>query len=196
VDRAVESYGRVISEYPGSTWAANARELRASLEEGRGNFESAIEDYTALLKYASGDDIHKYRILLAGGYLASGAYSQARVELIPVIEAESAPMEYVANAIFMYAESFFLGGRPEEAIRWYDALIENFPDSELAPEAKLHMATCFEETGRLGAARNVTERSSDYPNQKVVDARMKSIDKKGLPIVQQNKKRKPPAKRK
>ncbi|HQH80951.1 MAG TPA: hypothetical protein PK599_06125, partial [bacterium] len=85
---------------------------------------------------------------------------------------------------------------PEEAIRWYDALIENFPDSELAPEAKLHMATCFEETGRLGAARNVTERSSDYPNQKVVDARMKSIDKKGLPIVQQNKKRKPPAKRK
>ena len=178
---ALTAYGEAIAGAPLSPAGQLARERRASLREERGDYEGAIEDYSMLLKYAVDDDSRcRYRVLLSGVYLAGGDYRQARVELKQLIEDPKSPPDARERAYFLAAESFFLEGKTGRAIEYYQALLNAFPKSPLAPEAKLHLATCLEEQGYLGFARDVTKGAAkDYPNQKVVDARIKSIDERG-----------------
>ncbi len=185
--KALKLYGEVITEYPLSKVAKVAREWRAALEEKHRNYDAAIEDYEMLVKHSEGSsDYNRYRTLLAGTYLSSGKHSQARVELVPVIDAESVSRDILSKALFIYAESYFLSERPRNAIRWYNALISNFPHSEYADEARLHAATCYEELGKLGAARALTESASKYPNKEVIDARLNSIELRGIQSSKEN----------
>ncbi len=177
---ALTAYGEAIADAPLSPAGQLARERRAALREERGDYEGAIEDYSTLLKYAVDDASRcRYRILLSGVYLAGGDFRQARVELKQMIEDPDSPPDAREKAYFLAAESFFLEGKAGRAIEYYQALLSAFPKSPLAPEAKLHLATCLEEQGYLGPAREVTRGVKDYPNQKVVDARVRSIDERG-----------------
>lgn len=178
---ALTAYGEAIAQAPLSPAGQLARERRAALREERGDYEGAIEDYSMLLKYAVDDESRcRYRILLSGVYLAGGDFRQARVELKQMIEDPQSLPDAREKAYFLAAESFFLEGKTGRAIEYYQALLNAFPKSALAPEAKLHLATCLEEQGYLGPAREVTRGAAkDYPNPKVVDARLKSIDERG-----------------
>ncbi len=178
---AMASYSEAIAAVPLSAAAQIARERRASLREERGEFNGAIEDYSVLLKYAvDAATSYRYRILLSGVYLSSGDYRQARVELKQMIEDAKTPSEFREKAYFLAGESFFLEGKTQRAAEYYQALLNEFPKSVLAPEAKLHLASCLEELGYLGPAREVTKGAAkDYPNKDVVNARLKSIDERG-----------------
>jgi tetratricopeptide (TPR) repeat protein len=179
--KAIQAYGKAIDAAPLSAAAQAARERRAALRAERGDHEGAIEDYAGLLKYYPNDpNRYRYRVLLAGVYLTARNYRQARVELKPLVEAKDTPAEAREQAIFIAAESFFVEGKTERAIEYYDWFLRDFPKSELASEVKLHLATCFEEMGQLGAARELTKGASkEYPNRGVIDARLKSLDDRG-----------------
>lgn len=177
---AIDAYGRIIDQYPLTASSRTAREERAKLEQRRGNFDAAIEDLSALLKlFPDSEDHLRYRVLIGGVYLTSGQYSQARAELSPLLLDETVSADILEQALFTYAESFFLEGRSEDARKWYRVFIRNFPDSDLSDEVKLHLATCLEELGRLGAAREVTMSAHGYPNKDVIDVRLNSIDERG-----------------
>lgn len=177
---ALKAYERVLLEYPLSEASMLAREGIAGIAERRGDVEAMIESYTALIKhFPDYADRYRYRVLLGGAYISAKRFPEARSELAILIQDEKTPRRVVEQAYFAYAESYFLEGRPKKAAEWYSALIRDFPDSELKSEAKLHLATCMEEMGRLGAARVVTESVSDYPNKQVIDTRLKSIDRRG-----------------
>lgn len=178
---AIEAYGRLVDEYPLAEESRIAREKRAALSEIKGQFDAAIEDYYALIKhYPNGPDLNRYRILLVGAYLAQRNFPQARIEVKPLVEGADVPPEIREQALFAAAESYFLEDKPEKAAPFYQAMLKNFPESKFAGEAKLHLATCIEEMGYLGAARELTnEAKNDYPNKKVIDARIKSLDERG-----------------
>jgi tetratricopeptide (TPR) repeat protein len=175
--RAIVAYGETIDERPLAATAQIARERRAALREERGDFEGAIEDYAALLKYFPNDsNRYRYQVLLAGVYLSGRNYRQARLEVKPLIELPTTPAEVREQALFIAAESFFLEGKGGRAIEYYEWFLHDFPQSSLAAEAKLHLATCFEEQGQLGAAQELMRSASkEYPNQKAVNARLKSL---------------------
>jgi len=180
IPTAIKAYGRVIDQYPITESSRVAREERARLEQKRGNLDAAIEDINALIKlFPDYPDRLRYTIILGSIYMADRKYLQVRAELAPLLEDKSAPSNILEEALFIYAESFFLEGRPEDAGRWYKTFLRNFPDSNLGDEARLHLATCLEEMGRLGAARVVTRSASSYPNRRVIDARLSSIDERG-----------------
>jgi len=176
-------YGEVIAAEPLSEAARIAREKRAELREREGDNEGAIEDYSALLKhFAVKERSQLYRVQVAGVYLSMRDYRQARVELKPLFQDPDIDQAVLEKAIFIAAESYFLEGQSRKASGYYRWLLEEFPESDLAPEAKLHLATCYEEMGYLGVAGSITKSAEeDYPNKEVIEARMESLKARGKP---------------
>jgi len=183
---AAKAYGRVIDEYPLSDASMLARERRAHLSEKAGRHDLAIEDYSALIKhFPENADRYRYRVLLVGAYLSQRNFDQARIELKPLLEDPKTPPGVREQALFAAGESFFLEDEPEKASPYYQALLREFPTSRLAAEAELHWATCVEEMGYLGTARDMTrDAARDYPNRKVIDARLESIKDRGTKPVE------------
>lgn len=180
-ETAIRAYGEVISTGPLTQEAQSARERRAALRESRGDYEGAIEDYSLLLKhFGSGENSYRYTVLLAGVYVSDRNYRQARVEIKPLVDGKDVPADVREQALFIASESFFLEGNTQRAAEYYQWFLKDFPKSQLAPEVKLHLATCLEEMGYLGQARDLTNSAQgQYPNKKVVNARLKSIDERG-----------------
>lgn len=178
---AAQGYKRLISEYPFSEAAITGLERHAHLMEKAGEIDRAIEDYSALLKhFPDHANRHKYRLMLAGAYLAQRNFVQARIETSPLLNDKQIPPDVYEHALFIVAESLFLEDRHADAVPYYQELIKNFPKSELAGEAALHLATCAEEMGYLGPARDITKEAGNlYPNKKVIDTRLKSIRERG-----------------
>jgi len=180
-EKALESYGRVIKEYPLSEASILAYERRAEALQRLGDLDGAIQDYEALLKFfPHHPDRDRYRLLLGSAYLSRRSFGQARGELAPLIEGDSTPDNLREQALFAVAESYFLEGRHQMAVDGYRRLLLEFPESELAGEAKLHLATAREEMGQLGRAKSVaTEAREDYQNPQIVDQKLKGIDERG-----------------
>lgn len=178
---AVKAYTKLIDSYPLSTYSIVGRERRAAIFESQGNLGMAIADYAAILKYFPDlEDRYRYQLFLGSDYLAQRNFEQAREELKPLVDDRNTPREIREQALFAIAESFFLQDNAEHAIPFYSELLKEFPKSKLTGEAKLHMATCVEEMGYLGPAKDMTrEAGKDYPNTKVIDTRLKSIKERG-----------------
>ncbi|MFH0800549.1 MAG: tetratricopeptide repeat protein [Pseudomonadota bacterium] len=174
---AARAYARVIKEYPLSDVSVPARERHALLMEKKGDFDGEIEDYSDLLKhFPESPDRYRYRVLMAGAYLSQRNFGQARMEIKPLLDDRQIPPEVREQALFVAGESFFLEDHPEKAAPYYQQMLREFPNSKLASEAELHFATCAEEMGYLGTARDITrDAARDYPNKKVIDAKLKSI---------------------
>lgn len=189
-EAALNAFGQVIDESPLSEAAREARERRAALREGMGDFEGAIEDYYALLKYFGDDERGpRYRVLLAGVYLSMKDYRQAKVEIKPILMDQNVSQDILEQAIFLAAESYFLEGKVKRASGYYRWLLEQFPESKLAAETKLHLATCYEEMGYLGVAGYITKSAAeDYPNRGVVNTRLNSLKERGKGQTEEEKK--------
>ena len=113
-------------------------------------------------------------------YLSRRSFGQARGELASLVEDGSTPTNLREQALFAMAESYFLQGRHQMAVKSYGRLLQEYPNSELTGEAKLHLATSLEEMGFLGGAKSVaTEAREDYQNERIVDRKLKGIDQRG-----------------
>lgn len=179
---AISTLTKIIDEYPFMEIARISREKRAELNGERGDFESALVDYDALIKYFStGSNVYQYRLLMGASYIGLKNYKQARSEFKGLLEDRSAPPEAVEFALFSIGESFFLEDRLGDAARYYETMLQNFPDSELAGEARLHLAMCLGDMGYLGMAKEEAERASEqYPNRDVVREHIMSITSRGM----------------
>jgi len=178
---ALNTLSEVIDRSPLTESGRKAMLVRAELRVEEGDYPGAIEDYAALIKhFPEGEGAMLYRVLLASVYLTARDFMQARIEIKPLIEAKEVPNDIREKVIFIAAESFFLDGNVKRASGYYQWLLKDFPESSLVPEAKLHLATCIEEMGYMGIARQITQDAAeDYPNKAVIEARLKSIDYRG-----------------
>ncbi len=189
LDNAVGVSSLVIDEYPMSKAALIAREHRFGLYKEARQFDNAAEDVSFLIKNDS-ENAERHRLSLASLYLENRDYDQSRVELMNLIRDKKTSESTLEQSAFFYSESLFLEGQTETAAKWLAAFIREFPKSSYVPEAKLHLATCLEESGKLGAAMNVLSSAKAYPNKDVISIRMKSMEDRGSP---QNKSERPKA---
>lgn len=180
-EKAIVAYSRVIDLFPIKEAGRLALERRARIYEIDGDSRKAANDYARLLQYFINSDKYPlYLLRLGESYLAMKNYKQARLELRSLIRSEEIDPKIRQEALFAYAESFFLEGRLGLAEKAYRMLVERYPDSPLIPEANMKMATCQEERGFLGDAKqSLTEIKKDYPNAPVIDARLDAMKKRG-----------------
>lgn len=181
-ENALEAYERVIEFYPLKEAGRIARERRAALFERKGDFLGAAEEYAQLLQYFPNNKNASYHLLRLGeSYVALGSYKQARNELQGLVDSSAIEENIRAEAIFAYAESYFLEGRLGLAEKAYQRLIKEFPGSKLAPEARMKIATCREERGQMGdAVRTMEAAKEGYPNEKIIQERLRSMEKRGV----------------
>jgi TolA-binding protein len=181
-ENALEAYERVIEFYPLQEAGRIARERRAALFERKGDYLGAAGEYAQLLQYFPKNKNAAYDLLRLGeSYVALGSYKQARNELQGLIDSNSVSEDIKAEAGFAYAESYFLEGRLGLAEKAYQRLVNEFPKSNLVSEARMKIATCREERGQMGdAARSMEAAKKGFPNEKIIDERLKSMEKRGV----------------
>jgi TolA-binding protein len=179
--KAHEKYLKVIEYFPLRDAARVARERRALMFEKVEDFLGASNEYAGLIQYfPSSDRVSHYLLKLGECYVALGNYEQARIELSGFIKSRDVDPEIRQEALFVFAETYFLEGRLGLAEMAYKNLIEEYPDSKLVPEAQMKMATCQEERGFLGyATKALQELRDEYPNQVAVDKRLNAMKKRG-----------------
>lgn len=181
-ENALEAYERVIEFYPLKEAGRIARERRAALFERKGDYLGAAGEYAQLLQYFPKNKNAMYHLLRLGEcYVALGNYKQARNELQGLVDSSSVHDDIKAGALFAYAESYFLEGRLGLAEKAYRRLIKEFPKSDLVSESRMKIATCREERGQMGdAVRSMEAAKEGFPNEKIIEERLKSMEKRGV----------------
>lgn len=178
---ALEVYSTIVKYFPLREASRLARERRAIIFEQMKDYLGAIDEYAKLVQhFPTSERANWYLLRLGENYLATDNYEQARIELSGFIEANYVDSEIRQEALFAYAESYFLQGRLGLAEAAYRNLIDEYPDSKLVPEAQMKIATCQEERGFLGyATKTLKDARKEYPNREALDERLKAMRRRG-----------------
>lgn len=179
--KALDTYAKITRYFPLLEAGRVALERRAKLYEHIGDYLGAADEYASLIQhFPQSEDAPKYLLRLGESYLAMGNYKQARMELTGFVESDKVDPMLRQEALFAYAETYFLEDRLGLAEKAYRKLIEEYPESELVPEATMKIATCQEERGFLGyAAETLRDARKDYPNRDALDERLNAMRNRG-----------------
>ncbi len=145
--RAATEYGALVRDFPEMEqldvvlfrWAEALRLADQPHEAGRVLLQ--------LLRTLP-ESPYRHRALFQRGAIALTADQfEAAVELLGALLAEDPPDELREPALYYRAEAFAQGGLSEEAIRYFEQMLQDYPDSSLGDYARLSL-------GRLLSLRN------------------------------------------
>ncbi|MEO0558642.1 MAG: tetratricopeptide repeat protein [Bacteroidota bacterium] len=164
-DDAEVAYRAVMTRYPNSPYAADALDGLGFVYESQGRsdeldalvatFENQVTDPEALARI---------RLGRAEAALTAGDITTSTQRLEALLSTEIPP-DIEAEALLLLARNYVDLGAPNDAAQVLRRLGRRFPDSPLAPEARLQLAEALlaagDPAGALGAAQDFAEA---YPN--------------------------------
>jgi outer membrane protein assembly factor BamD len=153
-DRAVDEFDKVIKHYPNSRWAAEAQFHRGVSYEAKKDIGKAAESYKNLVdQYPYSERLNetiKKEFELAESMLGGEKTKVLGMAIMPAQDTavdlykhivKNAPYgPYGATAQFRLADAHLILGEFEEAERAYQRVIDEYPNSEYAPQAKYCIA--------------------------------------------------------
>ncbi|MBI5683337.1 MAG: tetratricopeptide repeat protein [Deltaproteobacteria bacterium] len=173
---AIKSYKTLILMYPGSPEITPARKDMAEIYLRQGNYQKAISEYQWLVKNSQGREREQFHYEIAMCYLKMSDATQARIELQELLKSEPS-YDIVKKILYQIASTFYIEGKFNNAINIYNEIIINYPEDELAIEAKFGKAVNLEELNNLKDALMVYKDILDkYPNKEVIKDRIRGIE--------------------
>ena len=180
-DEAETAYRAVLTRYPNSPYAADALDGLGFVYQSQGRdaeldaviatFESQVTDPVALARI---------RLGRAEAALTAGDLTTAAQRLEALLSTEIPP-DIEAEALLLLARVYMDLGAPNDAALVLRRLGSRFPDSPLAPEARLQLAEALlaagDPAGALGAAQDFAD---TYPNDAEQIARAIKIEAEAL----------------
>lgn len=152
VERAVEAYQKVVTEWPWQPSAMTAYRRLAELHEARRDYVAAIESLEMLLQYfPSYPERDAVRHTIGTYYMQGKNFDQAQVEFRALLAEPTLLPDVRAAVLFDLAESHLMSGAPRDAIRYYDQLLADFSAHPLTRRAQLQRAASYEELGEQPA---------------------------------------------
>lgn len=177
-ERSLESYLKSMRSVPFSELAERASQRRAELYLQLNNSEAMLAEYAQLIKhYPKSANRYMYRLRLAEAHLILGHFPDALHELENMYPDPDLPAEMKETVFFNAAELYFLDGKFQQAMNVYSAFLQTFPDSVLAGEAHLKLASVLERLGQINMAVQATKPAEKlYPNKEVVEMRLRNLN--------------------
>jgi tetratricopeptide (TPR) repeat protein len=161
---AIGYYRRIVSLYPGTEDAWNARAAIGDIYAQRlGDRQAAIAQYAAV---AQGDskDAPRFQLLVARQYLELRNFEQARTEARLLRERWPQAPE-ADDAQLLTAQAWALEDRPDEALGAFLAAAERRPRPEIAAQALEGLAHLHSQAGRFDKAIELyTQAMPGHPN--------------------------------
>jgi tetratricopeptide (TPR) repeat protein len=135
-DRSRQLAQDAAKEFPGTSSAIDALRISGDDAYWRGNWKDAIADYNAYLaKRSSGVLADAVRRSLAYALESNNQYAEAAAaydKLVGVFDRESS-----GELLFASARCLVAAGKPEEAKKRYQRIIDEFPDSSYQIKARI-----------------------------------------------------------
>lgn len=160
-DEAEAAYRAVLTRYPNSPYAADALDGLGFVYQSQGR-ENELEALIATFESRVTDPVALARIRLgrAEAALTAGDLTTAAQRLEALLSTE-VPPDVEAEALLLLARAYADLGAPNDAALVLRRLGSRFPDSPLAPEARLQLAEALlaagDPAGALGAVQDFAE---------------------------------------
>lgn len=156
---AITWYQRVVAEYPGSSWAAEAQFLSGWLAFNLGRYQDALPHLEQTLKrYPRSKWAAEARWFLGFSLYRLGRYEDA-LEHFAVLARLAGKLEG-GQGRYWHARTLQRLGRADEAVAGITALVERYPFSWYAQLARARLAEVGVRVGPFGEPLGETPRSS------------------------------------
>ena len=179
-EEAVTAFKELLASY---SWSDKSSLAQVSLADiymnNLGDYKQAIVAYQkAISYYGDKKDAQRFQHEIAKSYANLKNYEQQRVELNAFL-AKHPESDLIETVYFEIASSFYIEGKPDEAIKAFDVVLEKFPHTPLSLEAKFQRASCMAEREDLrGAIKLLKEIEGVYPNAKIIKNRINRLKKR------------------
>ena len=157
---AADAFGKVWRDHPQSELAADAQFYEAESRYGQGKWNGAFELYKAYVKDHPLSphapliqrrlyDVGKYQVEAGSeGFLGIFDYSDQGVDILDYLVGAFPHGDLADDALIYMADFEWRDARPYDAIRHLHDLIDNYPTSEWALEARLRLAKAYRDVNR------------------------------------------------
>jgi len=179
-DRALSSYQRLIKDYPESSYAPSDQLRIAEIYHYQlEDFPHAIVEYHRLLSlFKNWPDRDRILYRLALCFFELSDYRQVRTTLDLLLR-DFPESDWVDEAMFWKAESYYIEGEQEKALKGFRDYLERYPDGELSLSARFGVAKSLEESDNLLEAIAAYEEILPlYPNRTLIEKRIKVVKKR------------------
>ena len=178
--KAASAFNRLIDSYPLSARCRESQRFLADIYMHKlGNRKQAIVEYQkAMLYYGDSIEAEDFQYEIASAYFELKNFHQQRLELRHILTIFP-KTKRKGDIYFQIANSFYVEGRLDDAIKIFRGILKDFPDSPLAVESTFQLAVCLEEQEKLKKAISLLEEIDGvYPNPKVLERRIERIKKR------------------
>lgn len=157
--RAIQLNEMILSDYPGTLEAAEARLRLAGIYEEAGEYSKAIVHYNALLNTEGLTDAERcrYWYKVARCYFMQGDLDNALVGYRKAA-GEGVICEGADKAAYHIGFIQYLKANFQDARRQFTDLLARFPESSRACDAMIYLARCHERLNQRGKAEEMYRR--------------------------------------
>lgn len=148
-DDVEEIIGRYLAQFPKSPLKYKADEILGRALKNQAKFDAAREAFTRVVESETGrrtPTAAKSQFLIAETWLTQKKYSEAHREYFRVYTLYDFP-EWQAPALFQAARCDEARNRWKEAVRLYEDLLREFPNSEFTEQAKERLVVARRKAG-------------------------------------------------
>lgn len=177
---AAAAFHNLLDDYPWSSRCKRAQSYLAEITMYRlEDFKQAIVEYQRAISYYRDErEAERFQFEIAMAYFNLKNFEQQRVEL-NLLLSRFPGTELKGEVYYQIANSFYVEGFPDEAMKYYEKIIKEFPDTLLSLESTFRLAGCLEEKENLkGAIALLQEIENVYPNGDIVKMRIAKIRKR------------------
>ena len=177
---AADAFRQLLNNYRWSSRCKKAQSYLAEITMYRfEDFKQAIVEYQRAISYYRNErEAESFQLEIAKAYFNLKNFEQQRVEL-NLLLSRFPETDLEGEIYYQIANSFYVEGSPDEAIKFYRKIIKDFPDTLLSLESTFRLAACLEEKEDLkGAIALLQDIEGVYPNRDVVKMRIEKIRKR------------------
>ena len=179
---AIENYQRLVKEYPGSRWAAEAQFLSGWLEFNRGNYRKALPYLRVMPKrYRKSKFTEEVPWYLGMSHYLLGEYKESLPHFAKV--AAQGGKEIGGKGRYWEAQAQEKLGQNETANTAYKKLVTDYPFSWYALLSRTHLQSQGIKIGVFGQAPEIRLRCQSWPPSSARPIKSDALIRQGNELI-------------